>query len=154
MESDHVNGNERTVLTVETVRELWSKTYNTAGKPDWAHIFPYYHENIIFQDSVQRVEGKTDFTAMCDRLTRRCKQLIMDIHTVAEAEDGFFLQWTMTMIFRKSPSTPVYGCTRLTVDSDGMIIEQRDYYDLWGDIFNGIPGFRRIYRKFMKRFFG
>jgi hypothetical protein len=78
----------------------------------------------------------------------------MDILSVADAEDGFFIQWIMVMVFRNSPSTPMYGCTKLTLDSDGMIVEQRDYYDLWGDIFNGIPGFRRIYRKGLKRFFG
>lgn len=27
-------------LTPERVRELWSKTYNREGKPDWSHIFP------------------------------------------------------------------------------------------------------------------
>jgi hypothetical protein len=35
-----------------------------------------------------------------------------------------------------------------------MIIEQRDYYDLWGDIFNGIPRFGKLYRKFMFKHFG
>ena len=34
---------------------------------------------------------------------------------------------------------------------DGRIIEQRDYYDLWGDIFNGIPYFKRPYRRFMRK---
>ena len=154
MTGDHAINGGRAMLNVETVRELWSKTYNTAGKPDWTHIFPYYHENIRFQDSVQQINGKAAFTAMCDRLTRRCKQLNMDILSVAKADDGFFLQWIMVMIFKNSPSTPVYGCTKLTIDSEGMIIEQRDYFDLWGDIFSGIPGFRRIYRKLMKRFFG
>ncbi|MBN1685843.1 MAG: nuclear transport factor 2 family protein [Spirochaetales bacterium] len=154
MADDYAINGERVTLNVDTIRALWSKTYNTAGKPDWAHIFPYYHEDIRFQDSVQRVDGKADFTAMCNRLTRRCQQLNMEILSVAKADDGFFLQWIMVMIFKKSPSTPVYGCTKLTIDSNGMIVEQRDYYDLWGDIFNGIPGFRRMYRKFMKRFFG
>ena len=58
-------------LTVESVIRLWSKTYNKNGKPDWSHIFPYYHPNIIFQDSIQRIEGFEDFTAMCNRLTKR-----------------------------------------------------------------------------------
>jgi len=31
---------------------------------------------------------------------------------------------------------------------------KRDYFDMWGDIFNGIPYFRRPYRKFMRRHFG
>jgi len=42
----------------------------------------------------------------------------------------------------------------LTLHDDGRIIAQRDYYDLWGDIFNGIPRFRGPYRKFMRRYFG
>ena len=50
-----------TKLNPETVRAVWSRTYNTEGKPDWSHIFPYYHEHIIFQDSIQRVEGKEAF---------------------------------------------------------------------------------------------
>ena len=37
-------------LDVATVRELWSKTYNADRKPDWSHIFPYYHPQVVFQD--------------------------------------------------------------------------------------------------------
>ncbi len=44
--------------------------------------------------------------------------------------------------------------TKLTLHEDGRIIGQRDYYDLWGDIFNGIPVFRRVYRGFMRKYFG
>lgn len=148
------NENERRELTTESVLELWSKTYNTEGKPDWSHIFPYYHPEIIFQDSIQRLEGIESFTAMCNRLTRRCKQLRMDISDVAQNANVIMMDWKMTMSFRRSPSTPIYGCTKLTLHEDGRIIEQRDYYDLWGDIFDGIPGFRRFYRWFMLKFFG
>jgi len=57
-------------------------------------------------------------------------------------------------MFRRWPSSPIYGCSKLTLDGSGRIIEQRDYYDLWGDIFDGIPWFRRAYRWFMHRYFG
>jgi hypothetical protein len=141
-------------LNVDSVRELWSKTYNTNGKPDWSHIFPYYHPDIVFQDSIQRIEGKVAFEAMCDRLTKRCKELRMDIDVIVQDSNIIIMDWKMTMSFRKSPSTPIFGCTRLTLHEDGRILEQRDYYDLWGDIFNGIPGFGKAYRKFMHKFFG
>lgn len=141
-------------LTKDSVLALWSKTYNTNGKPDWSHIFPYYHPDIVFQDSIQRVNGYDNFVAMCNRLTKRCKQLQMDIDNIVHDSNVILMDWTMTMSFRKSPSTPIYGCTRLTLHEDGRIIEQRDYYDLWGDIYNGIPGFRRLYRWFMRKFFG
>lgn len=141
-------------LTTVTVRELWSKTYNREGKPDWSHIFPYYHSDIVFQDSIQRVDGIENFTAMCMRLTKRCKQLRMDIISIAQDDNVILMDWKMTMSFRKSPDTPIFGSTKLTLHADGKIIEQRDYYDLWGDIFNGIPRFNKMYRKFMRRYFG
>ena len=141
-------------LTPDLVREQWSKTYNREGKPDWSHIFPYYHPDVVFQDSIQRVEGMEAFQALCHRLTRRCQQLNMDILDVEGDGRVIFFQWKMQMMFRRFPSSPVYGCSKLTLADDGRIAEQRDYYDLWGDIFDGIPGFRRLYRAFMRRYFG
>jgi limonene-1,2-epoxide hydrolase len=141
-------------LNIDTVRELWSKTYNAQGKPDWSHIYPYYHPDIVFQDSIQRIEGIAEFVALCERLTKRCEKLQMDIHSMAQHENVIFMEWTMTMVFKRSPSTPIYGTTKLVLHPDGRIIEQRDYYDLWGDIFNGIPYFKGPYRKFMRRYFG
>jgi limonene-1,2-epoxide hydrolase len=145
---------QRKTLDIDTVRELWSQTYNTQGKPDWSHIYPYYHPDVVFQDSIQRIQGIEEFTALCERLTKRCESLRMDIGAVAQNGNIIFMDWTMTMVFKKSPSTPIYGCTRLTLHEDGRIIEQRDYYDLWGDIFNGIPYFKRPYRRFMRKVFG
>ncbi|MDP3388213.1 MAG: nuclear transport factor 2 family protein [Eubacteriales bacterium] len=150
--SDHEN--ELRALNVESVLELWSQTYNTKGKPDWSHIYPYYHENIVFQDSIQKIEGKTEFIDMCERLTERCQELHMDIHSIAQGANFIIMDWTMTMSFNKYPSTPMYGSTKLTLHEDGRIIGQRDYYDLWGDIFNGIPYFKKTYRKFMRKKFG
>lgn len=147
-------GDERLALTGENVRLLWSKTYNHEGKPDWSHIFPYYHEDIVFQDSIQRIEGKEAFIAMCGRLTDRCKQLRMDITSLLSDGQELVFDWQMTMMFGRFPSTPIYGCTKLTLHADGRIIGQRDYYDLWGDIFNGIPWFKRPYRRFMHKKFG
>ncbi len=138
-------------LNVDTIRELWSKTYNTNGKPDWSHIYPYYHPDVVFQDSIQRIEGIEEFVALCERLTKRCEMLQMEIHSIAQNANTILMDWTMTMVFKKSPSTPIYGSTKLTLHEDGRIIEQRDYYDLWGDIFNGIPYFKKPYRRFMRK---
>lgn len=141
-------------LSADTVSILWSQTYNTNGKPDWSHIFPYYHPDIVFQDSIQRVEGIAAFTEMCARLTKRCKQLQMELLSVVQDSNVILMDWKMTMSFRKFPNTPIFGCTKLTLHPDGRIIEQRDYYDLWGDVFNGIPAFHKLYRNFMRKYFG
>ena len=141
-------------LDPELVLKLWSQTYNTSGKPDWSHIFPYYHEEIVFQDTIQKVEGKAAFTDMCNRLTERCEELQMKISSIAQGEHEIFLEWEMIMIFRKTPSTSLFGCTKLTLGDDGRITHQRDYYDLWGDIFHNVPFMKRAYPRFMKRVFG
>ena len=141
-------------LDTELVLDLWSKTYNTSGKPDWSHIFGYYVDDIVFQDPIQKVTGKQAFVAMCNRLTERCKELQMNITAIASNENHIFMQWEMTMIFRNTPSTTLFGCTQLTLDDAGCITHQRDYYDLWGDIFANVPGMKRIYPGFMRRVFG
>ncbi len=136
------------------VLELWSKTYNTHGKPDWSHIFPYYREDIVFKDSIQQVEGKENFKELCQRLTDRCKELRMYIPDIVMGERSVFMQWEMTMMFKKFPSSTLYGTTKLSLDEHGMITHQRDYYDLWGDIFDNIPWFAKPYRRFMSKKFG
>ena len=141
-------------ITIETVKELWSKTYNTEGKPDWSHILPYYDSEIYFRDSVQALRGIEEFTAMTERLTKRSKDLSMKIVNAVLEDNIVFLEWEMTIKFKKNPSSVIYGTSRLTLNGNGKITAQRDYYDLWGDIFDNIPRFGKAYRRFMKKRFG
>jgi hypothetical protein len=78
----------------------------------------------------------------------------MNIVRVLKEKATIFIEWEMTISFKKNPSSVLYGSSRLTLNSHGKITEQRDYYDLWGDIFDNIPRFGKIYRRFMKRKFG
>jgi len=142
------------MLTKELVLDLWSKTYNTEGKPDWAHILPYYANNVYFRDSIQEINGIEEFTAMTERLTKRSKDLKMKIVNAVMDENIIFIEWEMTIKYKKNPSSVLYGSSRLTLNQDGEIAEQRDYYDLWGDIFDNIPRFGKAYRRFMSKKFG
>ncbi len=142
------------IITLETVIELWSQTYNTEGKPDWSHILPYYDNDILFRDTVQEIRGIEEFTAMTERLTKRSKDLSMKIVNAIQSDNIVFLEWEMTIKFKKNPSSVLYGTSRLTLNNNGKIAEQRDYYDLWGDIFDNIPRFGKAYRRFMKKRFG
>ena len=108
----------------------------------------------MFQDSIQKIEGFQDFEAMCQRLTKRCQSLHMQLSNVNQKDNVISMEWVMTMSFKKSPTTPLYGSTYLTLNDEGMIIKQRDYYDLWGDIFNYVPHWNKLYRKIMKKYFG
>ena len=142
------------IITLETVIDLWSQTYNTEGKPDWSHILPYYDNDILFRDTVQEIRGIEEFTAMTERLTKRSKDLSMKIVNAVQSDNFVFLEWEMTIKFKKNPSSVLYGTSRLTLNKNGKIAEQRDYYDLWGDIFDNIPWFGKAYRRFMKKRFG
>ena len=141
-------------LDTGVVRELWGRTYNADGKPDWSHLYPYYHPDIVFQDSIQRIEGIEEFVGLCERLTQRCQSLHMQILSIAQNSNIILMDWIMTMAFTKYPPTPVYGSTRLTLHDDGRIIAQRDYFDLWGAILDGIPLLKARYRRFMRKVFG
>lgn len=143
-----------TINHVDQIIELWSKTYNQQGKPDWSHIIPYYAEDMEFRDSIQYIKGKTEFTAMTERLTERSQDLQMNIVRAIKEEKTIFIEWEMTISYKKRPSSVLYGTSRLSLNEAGKIVFQRDYYDLWGDIFDNIPRFNKIYRKFMHRKFG
>ncbi len=146
---------EFSIQSKEQLKDLWTNIYNTEGKPDWSHILPYYDEDIFFWDSVQKIHGIADFTAMTERLIARSSDLRMDIKNIAQNGNVMFLEWEMTLSFKKYPNSSVYGSSRVTLNEHGKIIEQRDYYDLWGgDIFDNIPRFGKAYRKFMHKKFG
>jgi len=148
------NGTAYCIRDADTVKELWSRTYNTDGKPDWSHILPYYDKDICFRDSIQELHGLDEFVAMTERLTKRSKDLKMEIVNAVSQGNIYFIEWEMTIKFRKNPSSVLYGASRLRVNEEGKIAEQRDYYDLWGDIFDNIPRFGKAYRRFMKKKFG
>ena len=151
---EHEKNAERADLNAESIKELWSKTYNTEGKPDWSHILPYYDEDIHFRDSIQELQGMEAFKPMTERLTDRSNDLKMHIVRTAQQNKDIFIEWEMTIKFKKNPSSVLYGSSRVTLNDEGKIVEQRDYYDLWGDIFDNIPRFGKAYRRFMKRKFG
>src|SRR4030042_639172 len=96
-------GSNRTGLNAESLKELWSKTYNTEGKPDWSHILPFYDDNIHFRDSIHELRGIEEFEAMTRRLTDRSKDLSMKIVRTAQHGRDIFIEWEMTIKYKKSP---------------------------------------------------
>ncbi|ABS60409.1 nuclear transport factor 2 family protein [Fervidobacterium nodosum] len=142
------------IESLEQLIELWEKTYNEQGKLDWSHLLPYYADDIVFRDSIQEIHGIDEFKAMVERLTKRSQELRMKIVNAVKEGNLIFVEWEMTILFKKTRKSVVYGASRLILNDEGKIASQRDYYDLWGDIFDNIPGFNKLYRKFMRRVFG
>lgn len=142
------------IENVDQIVKLWEKTYNAEGKTDWSHIIPYYAEDIEFRDSIQCLHGIEEFKAMTERLSARSNELSMEIVDAVKEGRLIFIEWIMSIKFKKRPNSKIYGASKLMLNESGKISKQRDYYDLWGDIFDNIPYFNKIYRKFMHRKFG
>ncbi|HON88083.1 MAG TPA: nuclear transport factor 2 family protein [Spirochaetia bacterium] len=145
---------EFTIKNLDHLLQLWTNTYNNAHKPDWSHLLPYYAEDIHFTDSVQEIHGIKEFSAMVNRLTKRSGELSMYIVHAIQNGNLIFIEWEMTILFKKTRTSVIHGASRLLLNEKGKIAEQRDYYDLWGDIFDNIPGFNKMYRRFMRKTFG
>lgn len=80
-------------LTLDTVKDLWTKTYNSQGKPDWSHILPYYDDEIYFRDSIQEIRGIVEFRKMTERLTNRSKDLSMHLVRAQQNGNDLFIEW-------------------------------------------------------------
>ncbi len=141
------------IRNLEHLKSLWRDIYADSGKVDWSGMLPYYADGIRFKDSVQELRGKRRFAAMTERLAKRAKKLRFIIHHAALEGDLVFIEWEMVISYRRFPESSVYGSSRLLLQ-DGKIAEQRDYYDLWGDIFDNIPFFAALYRSLMRWGFG
>jgi hypothetical protein len=141
------------IESVEQFTKLWKGIYNSQ-KPDWSDIIPYYDEKIHFRDTIQEIHGKKKFVEMTERLVKRSQDLKMEIINISMQGKIIFFEWEMTLSFKNLPNSKMFGASRLTLNDKGKIIEQRDYYDLWGDIMDNIPGISKGYRKFMQKIFG
>lgn len=147
---------EEGIKNTEQMVKLWNDIYNTEGKPDFSKALPYYDENLYFHDAIQELRGIKAFKEMTDRLVARSPDLKIKVINCVNERNIYFIEWEMSMSFKKYPNTTLHGTSRLTMSEQGKILEQRDYYDLWGDIFDNIPkfNFNKRYRKFMLKKFG
>lgn len=141
------------ITSAEQLSNLWKGVYKEKGRIDWSEMLLYYAEDIFFKDSIQEIRGMNEFSAMTARLAKRSRDLEYRIHNAVMEGPIIFVEWEMVISYKKYPTSSIYGSSRLTL-RDGKIIEQRDYYDLWGDIFDNIWFIKKGYRRFMKKRFG
>ena len=144
---------ERGGLTIERLKEAFLKSMQPR-QADTSWTRRYYREDVRFQDSVQTTYGLEAFIGVCERLCARCEEITLEVTDAAHTGNGMIVHWTMTMKYQGTTRTPLYGSSRLLLDDDGMIYDQRDIYDMWGDTFDVIPGVGKAYRKFVAKVFG
>lgn len=133
-----------TALEMFTVR---GKSSSGEGV-DVSIVERHYHPEVHFRDAIQEIWGRDEVIEMLLRFPQRCEELRVMVHRVMQEGNVIFVEWTNeTTINKRIPPLVNEGVTRLIVDDDGMVIDHRDYFDLWGDMIDAFPRVSKLYRR-------
>ena len=127
------NPDKEYILTLDIVKDLWTKTYNTKGKPDWSHILPYYDLEIHFRDSIQELNGMSEFKAMTERLTKRSKDLKMKLVRTMQQDNDIFIEcFTYFCIHISQGQVKTKSCKQIVIQileiEDNFIMLKPEYH--------------------------
>lgn len=118
-----------------------------AGLDDFAAI---YHDDVYFEDPMQRLHGKPALLDAMRRLFARMRDLDLRLESVLVTGDEAYLTWTMRLHPRLGPSIHLEGVTHLRLSGD-LVIYHRDYWDLLSSLAESSPLLGLAYRAVMKR---
>lgn len=137
-------------FTAEIAHRMFSfRNKSPAGEGvDVSIVRTYYHPDVLFRDAIQEVRGRDAVVEMLLRFAQRCQEMRVQVHNVVQADKVIFVEWRMEItVNRRFPMLWNDGCTRLLLDDDGLVIDHRDYFDLWGDMIDAFPRASKVYRK-------
>ncbi len=100
--------------------------------------------DIVFRDPLQTLNGREAFLAMNRRILGRSRRLAFDVADAIGGGQSLFLAWTMTYEPKNGRAIVFEGSTHALV-RDGMIAEQRDYWDLLSSVARSYPLARNLY---------
>ena len=124
---------------------------NRDGEAALPALEELYHEEVQFQDPIQQAHGKAAVLEASRRLFRRAKSLTFNPKTTVEQDDDLFVVWTMTFEPKVGPTMVFEGVTHAT-HRQGMIVYQRDYWDLLSSAADAVPAVGLAYRGLVSLF--
>lgn len=134
------------------LRALFTKPYG-APAPSREQWLALYSESVHFVDPTQEHQGIEAYLKAQQGLIDRCDDVMLQAGSMAFAGDHAFVEWTMGLRIRGIEF--VYpGVSRLAFDSQGKIIDHRDYFDFIGPTFGPVPLLGPFVRWIYKRFVG
>ncbi|MEZ5171244.1 MAG: nuclear transport factor 2 family protein [Acidimicrobiia bacterium] len=137
-------------FTVDTARDMFSfRGKSPTGEGvDVSIVRRHYHPEVRFRDAIQEIHGRDAVIEMLLRFPQRCQELRCTVHEAMQQGNVIVVEWTTETVIRdRIPALVNEGITRLRLDDDGMVIDHRDYFDLWGDMIDAFPGVSKVYRK-------
>lgn len=114
------------------------------GEAAIARLATLYDSDVVFRDPLQTLRGRDAFVAMNRRILRRARRLSFDVASAVGADGSIFLAWTMLYQPRLGPTVVFEGATHARTRA-GLIVEQRDYWDLLSSFAHSVPIVRGVY---------
>lgn len=107
-------------------------------------LTPRYDRDMIFRDPLQTLHGRDAFLAMNRRILGRARRLSFEVSDAVGGQGSVFLAWKMLYEPRLGPTLVFEGASHLRVKG-GLVVEQRDYWDLLSSVAQSIPFVRHVY---------
>lgn len=138
-------------MDVASLQALFTKPYG-APAPSEAQWRQAYADTVHFQDPTQEHHGIEAYLKAQQGLLKRCDDVFLTPGAIVIQGDVAFVEWTMGLKIRGIEF--VYpGTSRLLLNSEGRIVDHRDYFDFVGPTFGPVPllgGFVRwLYGRFV-----
>jgi SnoaL-like protein len=125
------------------LRDILS-SFGLDGESGLSRLAELYDPEIVFCDPLQTLTGREAFIAMNRRIIRRARSLSFDVKEAMGDADRLFLTWAMNYRPHRGPTILFEGATFARL-RDGLIAEQRDYWDLLSSVAHSLPGIRGVY---------
>lgn len=130
-------------VLAEELRDHYA-SFERDGDRAITRLAELYAEDIVFRDPLQTLRGRDAFVAMNRRILARARRLSFQVTSAAGAGGSVFLAWTMLYEPRMGPTIVFEGATHARTRA-GLIVEQRDYWDLLSSVAASLPILRSVY---------
>jgi len=124
-------------MDVKAVGEI----YQRLNKSNLHLLSGVYHQEIVFEDAVHRIEGWSELESYFETLYANVKRCDFNILEQQQSGESGFLTWQMVLEHpRLSKGSAVYvkGVSHLKF-FQGRVIYHRDYFDLGEMLYENLP---------------
>ncbi|MBT8448177.1 MAG: nuclear transport factor 2 family protein [Gammaproteobacteria bacterium] len=127
---------------IQQANQKFRDMYDVLDKSNLERISEFYGESIRFIDPYHEVNGLAAFEHYFAQMYANVISIEFEFGEATFGERVFHQDWIMTYAHaRVNKGKPISfpGCSRVTIDDDGMIIEHQDYFDSGAMLFKQLP---------------
>ena len=115
---------------------------NSGGLEALPPIAALYHEELEFEDPVQKFVGRDRFIDLLSRMHTGGADVSFVIGDVCEGEDLLFSSWSVHIPMKYTPDIRFDGVSHCRV-----VVSHRDYWDVAGVLLGQLPFVKPIFKR-------